>query len=71
MDGVIWRMRRGPTYAHKGRVVHIFRPVIHADNELSAALESGALAANRWKNRELPTESQPSTLIVDNSPSCG
>src|SRR6476660_9911545 len=71
MVGVAWRMRRGPTYAHKGRVVHIFRPVIHAGNELSVALESGAVTAKRWENGGLRNHAYLSTLIVDNFASCG
>jgi hypothetical protein len=71
MDGDLMRMRRAPTYAHKGQVVHIFRPVIHADNELSSTLESHPGAANRRKNRDLFTIAHSSTLIVDNFASCG
>lgn len=71
MVGVAWRMRRGPTYAHKGRVVHIFRPVIHAGNELSVALESGAVTTKRWENGGLRNHAYLSTLIVDNFASCG
>lgn len=33
MDGVVGGVAWVSTYAHKGRVVHKSRPVIHADNE--------------------------------------
>ena len=71
MDGDLMRMRRAPTYAHKGRVVHIFRPVIHAGNERSSTLESRPVGEIRWKNKGLHSIAYLSTLIVDNSATCG
>ena len=71
MGGVVGRVRRGPTYAHKGRVVHIFRPVIHAGNECSSALESRPVGEIRWKNKGLHSIAYLSTINVDNSATCG
>ena len=71
MYEVVGRVARAPTYAHKGRVVHKSRPVIHADKEWSRPLQNRRCDGDARKNRALSAGVGLSTLIVDNFASCG
>jgi hypothetical protein len=66
-----WRKAHVATYAHKGRVVHNFRHVIHADERLPPVPRRSRPGAGIRKNWPLSSDVILSTLIVDNFASCG
>lgn len=71
MRVVVGVMTRACTYAHKGIVVHILRPVIHDHNDLSAVPQRWCFIEEIGKNRALSTSVLLSTIIVDNYAGCG
>jgi hypothetical protein len=68
---IVGRVTRSPTYAHKGLVVHILRPVIHDHSGISAALPNPRFLQVSRKIAVLPAVTELSTLIVDNYETCG